>query len=88
VQRHPLAIDVADLEARDFTRPKPGAVGDREGNLVLQAAGGSDEARTLLAREHRRQFLRDAYGVHLRHQLGPPERDVEEEPQTDDRRLQ
>jgi hypothetical protein len=53
-QRHALAVDIADLERHDLADPKPGAVRDGQGRLVLQIGGRSDQARSLVATEHHR----------------------------------
>src|SRR5271166_5996064 len=49
-QHHSLAVDVTDLERDDFARAQSGAVGEREGRLVLTepAAGVSRAASARL----------------------------------------
>lgn len=84
-QGHALAVDVADLECNDFTGPQSGAVGEREGGLVLQVAGGSNQAADFLAAQHHGELVRHVHGLHLRHQFATIERDVEEELQSNDR---
>ena len=55
---------------------------------MLEVPGGSDQAAHLLATQHDRQGARHKHRLHLRHQLGHVQRDVEEELQSRDRRVE
>jgi hypothetical protein len=60
-QGHALAVDVADLECNDLTGPQSGAVGERQGGLVLEVASGSNQAADFLAAQHHRQLARHVH---------------------------
>ena len=87
-QGHALAVDVADLQRDHLAGAKPCAVGNRQCRLRLQIRRRSDQARDLLTAQHHRQRARHAHRLHLGHQLATIQRDVEEELQARDRRVQ
>jgi hypothetical protein len=87
-QRHALAVDVADLERNHLADAQSGAVGNRERRLVLQVRRRGDEAGDLVTVEHYRQRSRHVHRLHLGHQRGAVERDVKEELQSGDRRVE
>jgi len=66
-QGHAFTINITDLERRHFTGAKAGAVGDREGRLVLQVPARADQAHDLLAAQHHGQRARHEHRLHLRH---------------------
>src|SRR6202167_2447072 len=43
-----LAVNVGDLERRDLSHPQAGAIGDREGRLVLEAGGRVEQSCDLV----------------------------------------
>ena len=51
-QRHALAVDVADLERHDLADTQSGAIGQRQGSLVLEVRSCGDQLGNLLAAEH------------------------------------
>jgi hypothetical protein len=83
-QRHALAVHVGDLQADDLAGTQAGAVGHRQGHLVLDVACRRDQARDLVHAEHYRQRARHLHRLHPGHHLGAVERDVEEELQPGD----
>lgn len=58
MDKHPLAVDVADLQVTDLGRPKPGAIADAEGRAILQPGPG-----------HRGQKLCDLFHAQNHRQL-------------------
>jgi hypothetical protein len=85
---HPLTVDIVDLQRHHLRGAQPGAVGHRQGRLVLQPRGRLQKPLDLLATEHGRQLTRLVHMAHLGHQLAAPEGDIEEELQCRDRRVQ
>lgn len=71
-----------------FAGAQPRAVRDRQRGLVLQVAGRLDESPHFIGTEHDGQYAGHAHRVHPDHQLGPVERDCEEELQASDRVVQ
>jgi len=55
---------------------------------VLQVAGRLDEAAHFIGTEHDGQYAWNAHRLHPEHQLGPIERDLEEELQAGNRVVQ
>src|SRR5271167_1830562 len=45
--QHALAVDIGDLERRDLGHAQAGAIGDREGRLMLEAGGRVEQSRNL-----------------------------------------
>jgi hypothetical protein len=46
--QHALAVDIGDLERRDLSHAETGAIGDREGRLMLEAGGRVEQSRDLV----------------------------------------
>ncbi len=86
-KRHALAIDIGYLEVRDLGHPQACAVGDAERGLVLEAGRGFEETRHFLLAQHHRRRARPLYGRQMPDEVGPFERDLEEEPQRSARRV-
>jgi hypothetical protein len=82
-QDHALAVDALTLRATT-SLAQPRAVRDRERDLVLQIAGSDDQAGDFLPAQDDRHGAWQANRLHLGHQLGMIERDVEEELQAGD----
>jgi hypothetical protein len=78
-QRHPLAVDVGDLQRYHLARPQAGAMGHRQRRLRLQVARRRDQTCRFLPAQHHRQRPRYPHRLHLRHQLASIERDLEKE---------
>ena len=55
-QGHAFAVDVADFERRHFTGPQAGAIGEREGSLVLEIAASGDQSPDFLSAENTGSF--------------------------------
>ena len=87
-QGHALAVDVADLERHHFAGAQAGAVGDRQRRLVLQVAGGGDQAGHFVRAEHDGQRVRHPYRLHPGHQFRSLKGDPEEELQCGNRGIQ
>lgn len=85
---HPLAVDVGDLEVHDLVGAQPRAVGDTECGLVLEATRALEQAGDFLTAQDLRELARFIDVAHLLHRLGPIERDLEEELQPRDNRVQ
>ena len=66
-QRHARTIDVTDLQRGDFAGAKPGAVGNREGRLMLEVLGRRDQRTDFLSAQDDRQCPRYKHRLHLRH---------------------
>jgi hypothetical protein len=79
--QHPLAVDVADLQAGGLGGAQPGAVGDAQRRPILQPGGRPQQPRHLVRAQHHRQPLRLAKERHLLDHLAPAERHLVEEPQ-------
>ncbi len=84
-QRHALAVDIADLECAYLAHAQSCTVGDGQRRLVFEIAGGGEQTRHLVATQHHRQFVGNAYRLHLAHQFGAVERVLEQELQAAER---
>jgi hypothetical protein len=87
-QDHALAVDIADLQRNDFAGAQSGAIGHRQRCLVLHVPGRFDQARHLLAAQDDRQLVRHLHRGHLGHPFGVADRELEEELQCGDRRVE
>jgi hypothetical protein len=87
-QRHARAVDIPDFERGDFARAQPRPLGDREGGLVLQVAHRGEQRADFLPTQDDGQCPWHKHRLHLRHQLAAIERDVEEELQSRDGRVE
>ena len=87
-QRHPLTVDVTDLQRHHFARTQSGAIGHRQRRLMLQVVRRRDQAGSLLPTQDHRQLVRNLHRGHLGHQLALIERDLEEELQPRDRGIE
>ena len=84
-QKHPLAVNVADLQCDNFAHSKSGAIGHRQCGTMLERSGRFDQATRLFATQHHRQRTGYAQVAHLAHQLGTLERHLEEKLESRDR---
>ena len=84
-QRHALAVDVTHLQRHHLARPQSRAVGQGECRLVFDVPRRLDQASDFLATQDHRQGTGNPDQVHLAHQFGAIQRDVEEEFEADDR---
>ena len=86
-KRHALAVDIGHLEVRDLGHPQACAVGDAERGFVLEAGRGFEETRHFLLAQHHRRLARPLHRRQMPDEVGPFERDLEEEPQRRARRV-
>lgn len=82
--QHAFAVDIAHLEHGDLADAQPGTIGNRQRRLVLEAGGGVEQARHLVAAQHHWQIAGTAHAHQLARQIGPIEGIGEEEPQRRD----
>jgi len=79
--QHPLAVDIAHLEHRHLGDAQARAIGDRQRRLMLEAGGGVEQPRHLVAAQHYRQLAGMAHPHQPSREVRPIERVGEEEPQ-------
>jgi len=87
-QRHACTVDVARLQRNDLAGAQAGAIRQRQCRLVLQAAGGCNQARHFIAAEHDRQPLLHPHLPDPGHHRRPIQRDLEQEPERRERRVE
>ena len=74
----------ADLERRDLGHAQAGAIGDREGRLMLEAGGRVEQPHDLVPAQHHGQVARMCRPDQLAGQVRPVDGVREEEPQRRD----
>ena len=87
-QRHALAVDIGDLEGDNFACAQPRGIGQRERGLMREVAGSDDQATDFLTAEYHGKGVWHAHRTYLGHQFRMIDRDVKEELQAGDGRVQ
>ena len=80
VQKHPLRVDVANLQATHLAGSQPRAVGHHHHRAILLASDDREQALDLRHAQHRGQLPHDLHAANGGHDVRAPKGHLVEEP--------